>query len=64
MLFQDFSQEFQKKCKTFSEACRRLWEHNIKYGMLYPSWLRIQHEGTTKFFDNPAEADTWRNMLP
>lgn len=46
MLFPDFSPHLQNKSKTFTDVRRRLQDHNIKYGMLYPSCLRVQHEGS------------------
>lgn len=63
LLFPDFSADLQRKRKTFNDVRRRLRDKNIKYGMLYPSRLRVQHDGATRFFDNPADADDWLTNL-
>lgn len=63
MFFLDFSQELQKKRKTFNDVRRRLRERNLKYSLLYSSRLRVQHKGTVKFFDTPDKVDTWLSGL-
>lgn len=51
-LYPDFSADLQRRRKTFTDVRRRLWERDIKYSMLYPSRLQVQHGGTVKF-SNP-----------
>lgn len=58
-LYPDFSADLQRRRKTFTDIRRRLRERDIKYSMLYPSRLRVQHGGSVKFFDSPDEANTW-----
>ena len=45
LLFPDFSADLQRKRKTFNDVRRRLRDKNIKYSILYPSRLRVQHNG-------------------
>lgn len=59
MLFPDFSAVTQQKRRSFNEVRRLLREKEVKYNMLYPSKLRIQHKGSVKFFENPEEACDW-----
>lgn len=59
MLFPDFSAATQQQRHSFNDVRKRLREKEIKYGMLYPSRLRVQYKGTVKFFDNPEEACEW-----
>lgn len=63
MLFPDFSADVQNRHRSFNEVRRRLREKNIKYGMLYPSRLRIPHGGTVRFFDTPEETNEWIDHL-
>lgn len=63
MLFPEFSAEVQNHRRSFNEVRRHLQEKNIKYGMLYPSRLRIPHKGTVCFFDTPEEANEWIDTL-
>lgn len=59
MLFPDFSAETQKRRCSFTDVKRRLRERELKYSMLYPSRLRVQHKGTVKFFETPQDASDW-----
>lgn len=59
MLFPDFSAATQQKRRSFNEVRRRLREKEVKYSMLYPSKLRVQHKGMVKFFEHPKEACDW-----
>lgn len=59
MLFPDFSAATQQRRRSFNDIRRRLREKEVQYSMLYPSNLRVQYEGTVKFFENPAEACEW-----
>lgn len=59
MLFPDFSAATQQKRRSFNEVRRRLREKEVKYSMLYPSKLRVQHKGMVTFFEHPEEACDW-----
>lgn len=59
MLFPDFSAATQQKQRSFNEVRRRLREKEVKYSMLYPSKLRVQHKGMVKFFEHPEETCDW-----
>lgn len=58
-LYPDFTADLQKRRKTFTDIRRRLREREIKYSMLYPCRLRVQHGGSVKFFESPDDADAW-----
>lgn len=62
-LYPDFTADLQKRRKTFTDVRRRLREREIKYSMLYPCRLRVQHEGSVKFFESPEEAEVWISTL-
>lgn len=58
-LYPDFSQDLQKKLRSFTDVCRRLREKGLVYNMLYPSRLKVIHNGSAKFFESPADAVDW-----
>lgn len=59
MLFPDFSAETQRRRRSFTDVKRRLREKELKYSMLYPSRLRVQHKGAVRFFETPQDASDW-----
>lgn len=56
MLFPDFSVETQKKRQSYVEVRKRLRVKILKYGMLYPSKLRVEYHGTVTVFESPGDA--------
>ena len=64
MLFPDFPAETQRRRRSFNDVKRRLRDKNVQYSLLYPSKLRVQHQGNVKFFDNPRDACDWLDRNP
>lgn len=59
LFFPDFSQEVQQRHKSFTDVRRRLRERGKRFGLLYPSRLRITDGDNTRFFDTPEAAAAW-----
>lgn len=57
--YPDFTSEVQKKRRQFTHVRSRLRTAGIKYAMLYPTRLRVQHRDRTLFFTTPEEASEW-----
>lgn len=65
-VFPDFSAKVQRRRQNFMEAKRKLRSLNMKYAMLFPARLRVEHDGRVSFFEDPAELMAWlerRNNL-
>lgn len=48
------------------EAKRRLRIKHLKYAMLFPACLRVEHNGRALFFEDPEEVINWleRRVAP
>lgn len=59
-IFPDYPPSVVQARSAFSEVRRLLCGRDgVKYGLLYPAWLRITHNGTEKQFKNAGEAMTY-----
>ncbi|KAJ1099297.1 hypothetical protein NDU88_004399 [Pleurodeles waltl] len=65
MIFPDFTRETQAQRASFNVSKHALRENGIKYAMLFPAKLRVEHDGKTHFFTSPQLVWEWleaRNM--
>lgn len=62
-MFPDFSAETQWRHHSFNDVYKRMREKGLQYSMLYPSKLKVQHNGV-KFFDAPQVASDWLDAIP
>lgn len=62
-VYPDFSQDLPKKRRSFRDVCRCLREKGLVYNMLYPSRLKVIHNGSAKFFESPADAVDWLDSI-
>lgn len=63
-IFEDFSVAIVRKRQAFGNVKKRLHERGIRYAMIYPATLRVQHNGGEKFFKQPTEVESFLDGLP
>ena len=59
MIFPDFSRATQLKRDKFRECKKALRERSMKFALLYPTVLRIDHGGIQKHFEDLKKAMEW-----
>lgn len=57
--FPDFTQLLQRQPQTFIAVKKKLRERGLKYAMMFLARLRVEVEGRSWLFDNPAVASDW-----
>lgn len=63
MLLPDVSVETQKKHLSYLEVRKHLREKGLKYGMMYPSKLRVEYQGTVRFFESASDATVFLDSI-
>lgn len=53
MIFPDYSVDTQKLCRSLDHVKLNLRNKEIKYSMLFPTWLRVQDGKTVRFLTSP-----------
>lgn len=57
MFFPDLSAELHRRRRGFDRVKQQLRSMNIRYGIIYPSKLRVSSDGQTREFESPADAE-------
>lgn len=55
--YEDFSAAVAKKRAAFNQVKSLLFNKGIRFGMIFPAWLRITFNGVTHIFDSPEQAE-------
>lgn len=64
MMFPDFSFEIHRRQNTFTDIRKCMREKGLRYSMRYLSKLRVQRNGTVKFYGTPREVCDRLEAIP
>lgn len=51
-----------KERASFGDVKRSLYEKNVKFSLLFPARLRVDHGGVRRIFDCPMEAQKFYDL--
>ena len=57
--FPDMTTNIAKKRASFAGVKRCLYEKQVRFSLLFPARLRVEHRGEKRFFECPKEAQTF-----
>lgn len=57
-IFPDLTAEMAKKRANFKDIRIKLWEADVKHGLLFPATLIVTFNGKTKLFQDDKAAET------
>ena len=62
-LFPDFSEAVQSKRRAFLLVKQKLQKLRIRYAVIFPAILSIEHDGIQSRFYSPEEAEIYVNRI-
>lgn len=62
-LYPDYTASVQKQRSAYQAVKRKLQTAHLKYALLFPARLKIIHDQKSYYFQNPAEAEEWIDVM-